>query len=341
MPFEGKIVKLMLGIKKAVGNTANPSTKNEPTGILKFLFDKDNFTGAVNYDRGNSKNGEVEVNYIPRGTKSTVVTTQTNNFVTTNTPSMEKVNVAISATLFQPFSVGLQYIEQIEMNNMQMISALVESELEGLRQKIEEFYATQLAALFGVNRVTGTNAVRVANILKTSDGTMNATGITSFKAEMRRNLMNTYAIIGDGNMNKFVDLVGLNTPIVAGQPSNQIANQIPFRPFTSFELEAALGVNHCAVVEMGAVQPIVVNRYSAKELQGMLGTATMMETIADPKIPGLVYDIKIKLNDGFPENFFVEIGARFGTFVIPANAYKVGDPMLGNNGLLRYQFLTA
>ena len=72
MPNQGRIPKLLIAILDAVGANANPRTKQESTGILDFLFNPNNKTNSLQYDRGNSKYGEVEVKYIPRGTKSTV-----------------------------------------------------------------------------------------------------------------------------------------------------------------------------------------------------------------------------------------------------------------------------
>ncbi len=337
MPNQGRIPKLLIAILDAVGANANPRTKQESTGTLDFLFNPNNKTNSLQYDRGNSKYGDVEVKYIPRGTKTTVVNTQSTTLSTAYKPTFEKANVSATGVFFQQFSLDFAEVEQIVEGRTQMLAGLIESEMEGLRQAVENFFASQVALNFGINRATGTNAARIANILKASDGTINALGLNSFDADMNLNLMKNFGIIGDGNILSLARLAGYKTPItpVAG---NYVSDKM-LDTYYSRELAANLGVNHAAVVEYGAMQPIVVNRYSS--LEGIQGTQTRFATIADPKVPGLVYDLKIHMNTASPEGYFVEFGARFGLFSVPIDAYKVGDPMRGNNGIYRYQFNAA
>ncbi len=333
MPNQGRIPKLLTALFDAVGKNANPTTKQESTGLLDFLFDPKNNRNSLQYDRGGSKYGEVEVKYIPRGTKATVKNVQSSTLNSPNKPTFEKVNVTANGVFFQEFQLDFTEVEQIAEGRSEMLNGLVETQMEGLRQAIEAYYATQVALAFGLNRVTGTNTARVATILN-ADGTINAKGITSFDQDMRTNLMKNYAIIGDGNI---LSLGGLNqykTPITPVQ-GNMVTNQM-LNTYYSEQLTANLGLNQTAVVELGALQPVVVNRYTS--LEGIQGDQTRFARIADPKVNGLIYDMKVHMNTAYPEGYFVEFGARFGLFSIPLDAYKVGDPMRGNNGVFRYEF---
>ncbi|MEM9981844.1 MAG: hypothetical protein AAF734_05060 [Bacteroidota bacterium] len=337
MATEGKLPKLLIAIQEAVGINATPTNKKEPTGLVDFLFSPNNKTGTIRYDRGNNKYGEVEVKYIPRGTRDTVQTAQTSNFSTANKPTFRKANASVSATFFQQFGLMLEDVEQILEGETEMLSILMASEMEGLRQRLEEFYAAQITALFGVNRVTGDNLVREIPLL-TSAGYINPLGITTFRQDMRKNIFGNLAIIGDGNMMRYSDLVGVGTPLVDGAPTNSA--QLNFDPYLSFETETNLGVNQVIVAEYGALQPITLNRYrDNSDMEDIKNV--MMDTVFDDTLPELELDLKIKFLDGFPEQYFVEFGGRFGLFVIPEDAYKSTDLLFQNNGVLRYQFTQA
>lgn len=246
----------------------------------------------------------------------------------------------------------------MELNNFQGIfleiyDTIIE-ECRGLMADINSDLLTQQVAAFGVNAVTGTNAVTSINFPMGPVNPLNQ-GMTKILGDARKNEFDITqaSLVGSGMLDYYMiqhltgakgtDQSGINTNLL------NIAKNYYYDP----EAAAIWGDDQFGIFDMNAVQLLQVDRFvgmKAGERPGALffnAPLPLVDSLGN--VISMNFDWQIEYSScpqtiniaGVPtavgRGWIVTLSKSFSQVNLPNNLYQVGDVLAGNNGTLRYE----
>lgn len=247
------------------------------------------------------------------------------------------------------FTLQYDAWQQICADPQTMFQKYLADDMAAAREALNQRLADRVVAnCVGVNLghiVSGSPSAsaKTVNILN-SDRTNRAQGMADFFYDWTTNLLTGPPIVvSRGNMEYYrlqqqwgcCNDKGINEEMVA-----QYMNQAGMAFYLDHYAETAFGENNALIWAPGALQLVTVNRFKGIYGANIAGTRTF--TIADSNTPGLFWDVLAKEipcadGTGMPA-YSIQLQLNWDTSCIPAEAYKVGDPLRGMTNVLLYNF---
>lgn len=265
-----------------------------------------------------------------------------------------------ASNIVKPAINGPGQIMPLSADNFQgMLKEVYDTIIEEMRGLVADINSDLLAAqavAFGVNAVTGSNAVVPINFPLGLVNPLNQ-GMTKIISDARVNefdLANAF-IVGSGLIDNYMvqhlfgaksaDSSGLNTAML----------QAAKNYFYDIDAASAWGNNQLGIFDTNAVQFLEVNRYVGA-FAGVRGKSIFFnaplpiaDSLGNADISKLNFDWQIWYSDcpqtieidGTPtavgRGWIVTIGKSFHQVNLPSNLYPTGDRLEGNNGTIRYE----
>jgi hypothetical protein len=211
---------------------------------------------------------------------------------------------------------------------------------------------TLMATQFGNNSITGSAAARTINIPQTAGLNLGAGVIQLFRDFQENELCGDPCIVGGGNFAGFTISQLMACCNAAGQDTSRVG--LPAFYFDK-DSQTIWGANQIGVFAKGSVKFIGYNKY-AGNYAGEKG-GSIFFTVALPVnefgcapdcLNDLVFDVQMKYID-CPTSITVNgtaqtvnrgwqviVSKEYHLWVQPTDAYRIGDPLAGTNGTLRY-----
>jgi hypothetical protein len=346
-----------------IAQSATPQFKVDPQGFLNFLQSQKK-PSVLRLNNAAGHQESVQVKYRQRWTKDFVDSSIDCNV--TNVPSYLETSVALASTSAFAINIADETIAKYEDEASKTV-AVGQPSTDFMNEFVEEIYAganailsklnsdllTILSANIGVNRRTGVNTASTINLNKNANTNNLTDGITQILADYKLNgFTGTPQAIGGGlfanymwqQVAKGLDSTGLNSSILAGG----------MKFYYDLDVATVFGANHLIVAEPDAVQIVEYMKYTGfkagiKPGGSTFGTMTLPMQVGT-EVLGVDFDFQLKYNDckkSFTDAYYgnsVEIEPGYqliisksaGLFTLPTNAYRAGDPLVGNRGTLRY-----
>lgn len=346
-----------------IAQTATPQFKMEPLGFLNFLQSQKK-PSVLRLNNAAGHQESVQVKYRQRWTKNFVSSSVDCDVA--NVPSYLETAVNLSSTSAFSIYIPDETIARYEDEASKTV-AVGQPSTDFMNEFVEEIYAganailsklnsdllTVLSANIGVNRRTGLNTAAAININKDGDANSLTDGLTQILADYKLNgFTGTPQVIGGGlfanfmwqQMAKSFDGNGLNTALQAAG--------VKFY----YDLDAAttFAANNIVVIEPDAVQMVEYLKYTGfkagvKPGGSTFGTMTLPMLSGSEVLP-VDFDFQLKYNDctkSITDPYYgtsgdqqpgyqLIISKSAGLFTLPSNAYRAGDPLVGNRGSLLY-----
>jgi len=220
------------------------------------------------------------------------------------------------------------------------------SEMDGLRQGINQELLTIQAANVGINVSTGDNLAKNVTIVVDAAGPAQGSLVASGMAE----ITNDY---GFTNLRQDVPMIVHGSKLNKARIVSQFAccnlygtnvadlmnNGYLFYPDN--QVDTILGADKFLVIAPGAVKLVTYNDHVGT-FGGQKESGSFKTIIPDNIFPDLKYDLTVFYKDcanGGDSNgeYNVLIGVHYDLFITPSNAYSVTDPLSGVNGTFLYK----
>jgi len=346
-----------------IAQSATPQFKMDPQGFLNFLQSQKK-PSILRLNNAAGHQESVQVKYRQRWTKDFVDSSI--NCDVTNVPSYLETSVALSSTSAFSINIPDETIAKYEDDASKTVM-VGQPSTDFMNEFVEEIYAaanailsklnsdllTVLSANIGVNRRTGNNTASTINLNKNAETNNLTDGLTQILADYKLNgFSGTPQVIGAGLFANFMwqqaakglDSTGLNSSI--------LANGMKF--YYDLDVPTAFGTNNIVVAEPDSVQIVEYMKYTgfkagSKPGASTFGTMTLPMLVGTEVLP-VDFDFQLRYNDctkSFTDSYYgnsisvdpgyqLIISKSAGLFTVPSNAYRGGDPLLGNRGTLLY-----
>jgi len=357
----------VLQMIREITKQATPQDKMEPVGLYGAL-EIAMSPGVVQNDSGTGHTKTVTVKHKKRFTPAQVGTVDTCD-VTNTQPYFENT---VSVANYRQIAIHVEDIVIAQMDDY--ASRMVATGTAPVTPMMLEFYDSIMtaasamsqamntdlgalaAAAIGVNRATGVNTAQTINIPVNTTNNRLGNGVNKIKSDFLLNGFNgTPVVVGGGLMYDWI----LNQPAKSADQSglNSRIQAAGFDFWTDYSIGTGAlgGADEVIVYEKDAVQLVTWLR-NRGAFAGTKGTSTF-GIISLPMNAGngqtkmVSYDFQLKYNDCAEEFGYVDgvegvalqrgwniiISKHFGLYVIPTNAYRVGDVLAGNRGSLLYE----
>jgi hypothetical protein len=368
----GYVLPILQHITAMAGT--NPARKLSPLGFLQMILSRmdDSVQWSQQYKDGHETS--LKVKFRRRPLKSEVRDTESACDNVSN-PSYEEFTVPGLLHREVSFYLSSSQIRQYTKDASQFVKLsttdsgpLLERETSVMKEvyelfieygavllaSINEALVTQMATSFGTNVVTGNANSRALSFSLGTVAMQDA--LIQLLTDWRENeFTDDVAIVGHGPFAN-MDLVKKFYSQMANQQGVNMASLASAIPNTWYDKDckAIWGANQVGVFQKGAVHLLTRNRYEGNFAQRLAASSffTMALpvnelTVPQPFVDRLKFDVQIKEIDcptevtvnGNPatvsEGVLVFLKKKFSLFTLP-EMYKVGDPLAGTNGTLRY-----
>ena len=213
------------------------------------------------------------------------------------------------------------------------------------------------AAAFGVNKQSGTNAIRTINFNRNATVKDYSSGLTLLEDDAMQNefMIDEATIVYGGLMNRI--MVDLNRNAISSGLNgiNDAKLAIPNHFFDPYCGSIWGDADAFAVFDADSVQLLEINRYKGA-MAGDRGISwfgtiflPLKDSLGNDQISGTEFDIQIKYIDcpttveigGTPtavnRGWQVTLSKCYHQINVPSNSYTAADPLYGNNGTLLYK----
>lgn len=362
---QGFMPYLLNHIKSIVGLPATPQYKLELTGFTNLLLNQDR-PEVLRLNNVAGHQETVQIRYKQRYLMAHTFTDEAD--VCSNALIEPRKETSVSLSSFRAIPLYLEdetvarYENDASKTIMQGLpaTAFMNEMMEeiyratsALLQGVNNDLLTTLSTKIGKNRVTGNNASKTINLDK--DGTKNllTEGMTEVDSDFMINLMSgKNQMVGSGLLNNYFlqqyaksyNQAGINTAIEAGNRD------------WYYDQQAAtiLGANQFLSIEKNAVQMVEYLQYTGFKAGIKPGGSTFgilpLPIFMGQNVKPVMFDFQLKyydcptvLTDGYygtsitvQKGWNLILSKKSGLFTIPSDAYRAGDAMAGNNGVLRY-----
>lgn len=346
-----------------IAQSATPQFKMEPQGFLNFLQSQKK-PSILRLNNAAGHQESVQVKYRQRWTKDFVDSSI--NCDVTNVPSYLETSVALGST--SAFAINIEDETIAKYEDEASKSVMVgQPATDFMNEFVEEIYAganailsklnsdllTTLVSNIGVNRRTGVNTATTLNINKNASTNPLTTGLTQLLADYKLNgFSGTPQVIGGGLFANFMWEQNAKSADSFGLNSSIQASGLNF--YYDLDVASVFGANKIVVAEPDSVQIVEYMKYTGfkagvKPGGSTFGTMTL-PMLVGTEVMAVDFDFQLKYNDckkTFTDSYYgnsiqVEPGYQLiisksaGLFTIPSNAYRAGDPLVGNRGTLLY-----
>lgn len=353
----------LLQMQKEVSGSATPQYKVEPTGFYESLITAHS-PASIKNDSYNGHKKTVKIKAKQRALKTE--TQDSPSCDTTYTAPIAEQEVSIANYVQR--AIHLEEETVAAMDEYASANAAIpgSTQASGILWELYDSILTQANALIssmneglvtlaianlGDHRATGNaTAVDINIALNTTNNPLN-NGLAKLFGDFRYNNMTGRPIaVGGGLFHNFmlqqnakgIDQSGVNTRIQTSGIDFYYDNDV-----------AGVGgsANHILVYEKDAVQIVqyMVNqgfKAGAKPGRSTFGVMTLFTQTGIP----VKFDYQLMFNDCEQEMAYVDdtpavtvqrgynliLSKHYGLYALPSTAYKVGDPLEGNRGSLRY-----
>jgi len=352
----------------------DPARKIGPLGFLQMVLSRmdDSVQWSQNYKDGHET--QLKVKFRKRPLKSEVRDYDAGCDVASN-PSYEEYTVPGLLHREVSFHLTSAQIRQYTEDASKMItldqtsgaynlakSTQIMNEVyslfieygNALLASINEGLVTQMATSFGVNTTTGDNNAKAVSFSLGTVAMQDA--LVSLMSDWRENeLTDDVAFVGSGPFSnldlikKFYSSMANSQGFNMAQLTGSLANV-----WFDKDARAIWGTNHVGAFAKGSVHLLTRNYYEGSFKQHLANSTffTMSLPTQDQVVPlqfldRLKFDVQIREVDcpteidlnGVPttikEGVVIYLKKDFSLFTLP-ELYKVGDPLVGTNGTLRY-----
>jgi len=347
---------IMIGIGGAF-NPSNTTFMTKPTGALQYLMSPANRDlASITLQTLAGGKRQARVARIPRGTSGEAITGVTCD-TTTSSGYVEQVVDVNQDPCFISWNVTIDVLERYcddllaferegTDENLPLFKAFnqeIMAKMNGLRLCINERLIAMMLVNAGINVATGVNTPTTVTMLDGTNGAKFELGIQEFIEDMQVNeIPGTPGVIGSGILSRFNTSMALGCCNFSGLDWAAMAASAPWQYYFDTEVGTISGdANEFLVLSPGAVQFVYFNRsvIPARQEGSRHGT-TLYGMLADPFVPGLIYDLSIKQNDcaagEYDPSWTIAISLRFDLAYIPTDAFSVDDDLYGWNGIFRY-----
>lgn len=346
-----------------IAGTATPQFKMDPQGFLNFLQSQKK-PSVLRLNNAAGHKESVQVKYRQRWTKDFV--TSGVDCDVANVPSYQETSVDLTSTsafsIYIPDETIARYEDEASKTVM-----VGQPATDFMNEFLEEIYAganailsklnsdllTTLSSQIGVNRRTGVVGPASLNLNKNAETNNLTDGMTLLLSDYKLNgFSGTPQIIGGGLFANFMwqqaakglDSTGLNTAIQAAGA----------KFYYDLDVASIYDPNIIIVAEPDSIQMVEYLKYTGFKAGTKPGGSTF-GTLTLPMLNGtevmpVDFDFQLKYNDCsktitdsyYEQSSAVEPGYQLiisksaGLFTIPDNAYRAGDPLVGNRGTLIY-----
>lgn len=366
-PDYGYCEAVMRGIDRVNGDN-NPSFLSTPVGALQSLFDPVNTSRASYQPEIQRTNSgpvrKVRVVRQQRGTAQDAVAG-----IPCDTPlTMPLTEECIVIT--QSHSIGWtstkeemqQYCDEafaVEQSGGAMMPPIFMRHLEtllanmnGLREIVDTNVIALLSANVGNNIRYDSNATQAYCFLQTVTGDKVEKGLQQVVYDM--NVSQVYGqplFVGLGVFDQFNTSKEAGCCNQSGLDWNAMGSKVNYKYYRDNLMNGVLGnENEFFVLAPGAVQFVYHNDFAMHKLRpDNRHGDSVYGVIADPFVPGLMYDFVVKevncQNGQLDQSWELRLYLHWDLAFIPAEAYKLGDVLRTANGhmngVFKYEALTC
>lgn len=355
---------ILVGIEEIM-NTNAPAGLITPIGAIQALFDPANrqpntVVQTVNAELGHPKT--VRIKRKQRATKDDTTTTKDcepgtekpyfEDVFTVNQYRQHVIHVT-EATVRRLCDAYSKYVtvpvksrdtDGTAIANKQIMREIVDElmmDFDALRLAINDDILASMALNFGT--FVGGDASKTYTVRRGADaaaggiGSPVLDGFTKMKQDLARTTFGgTPIIFGEGIFDLANEALKYGCCNSGGTNFGEMAGNPGFKYYKDFAAGAAFGdANAAGIFLPGAMQFASYNEYVADFARpiGVMSRGTM----PDPKIPGLVYDMRFLPNEcGEYYDLFIEL--YFDLYTAPTNLFKTGDRLDGVNGFFKAIF---
>jgi hypothetical protein len=358
---------LLRHMRDIVGQGALPQTKIERLGFLNFLQSQQK-PQVLRLNKSNGHRESVQVKYLQRYTEEFASKTEANVCNNTLFDPYHETSATLSSFNFIPMHLEDELIAQYEddasayvnagkpatqlMNEMiERIMVMANAILAGMRT---DLLTSLVTSGIGTNRVTGNNAAKTVNFPLNTTNLPLGSGINEILSDAWINLMNgTPQIIGSGLFNKYALM-----QYAKGEDQSGLNTALTTRGYDFFYEQGCanlLGADQILVVQPNAVQLVEYLQFTGFKAgvrpgKSIFGTIQLPMQMGENIIP-IDFDYQLRYEDcpttlvdnyygtttTIQKGFTLILSKKCGLFQIPSDAYRGTDPMVNNNGVLRYQ----
>lgn len=338
-----------------------PQYKLEPAGYLNLLKSQK----SAEIVKLNTNSGHRKTVQVKRKQRYTVddVETSKSCSVTTRQPFLEET-VTLSSTRALAIYLEDETVAKYEEDASKTVSIggapsapmndLLDSIMtaaSAILQGVNIDLMTLQAAQFGNHRATGSNAAVAVNFPRNTNINPLNSGFTKILSDYKKNGgMGRPQIFGSGLMFDFMVQQASKSADQSGMDTKIMAGGVDF--FHDMNAETILGANQFGVIQPNAVQLVEYLEYTGfkagpKPGASWFGTMVLPMQNGAEIIP-VEFDVQVRYSDcptvynvngvdvTLEKGYNFIISKQCGLWTIPTGAYKVGDPLFGNRGSLRY-----
>jgi hypothetical protein len=351
-----------------IAQTATPQFKMEPLGFLNFLQSQKK-PSVLRLNNAAGHQESVQVKYRQRWTKNFVSSSVDCDVA--NVPSYLETSVALTSTnafsIYIPDETIAKYEDEASKTVMvgqpatDFMNEFVEEIYAGanaILSKVNSDLLTQLSGNIGVNRRTGLATAATINLNKNAETNNLTDGLTQILADYKLNgFSGVPQVIGGGLFANFMwqqaakglDSTGLNSAIQAAG--------VKF--YYDLDVASSFAANNVIIAEPDSIQMVEYLKYTGfkagvKPGGSTFGTMTLPMLNGTEVLP-VDFDFQLKYNDcskSITDPYYntsadqqpgyqLIISKSAGLFTIPSNAYRAGDPLVGNRGSLLYNITNS
>jgi len=326
--------QIQASLMRAIGRNAGEVTRSK-TGFLDWLESSTNTAGvqklAVNTENGSLR--ETVLNYIQPLSGADTLPDKPDLCAATNKPEPLTQSIKIEMQVWTPGQViSLGDFKRICNEDVRFDSyriRLISSLMNALDEEIDKAILAKMVINMG-NFYNSTNTAQSVTLVK-NEGPNYAglSKVLQFYDDIRGQGMP--ALIGSGILREFTHMTQAGCCNDLGIDISKANGQFMF--FSDKFVDAIFGTNEFIALSPNAVHFLQWNEYQGDfEWKGDTG---FMGKLIDP-IKDRTYSMKMVFNV-CDENVKLMLGTYFDLYVPPSDMYKVGDPMEGVNGTLRFQ----
>lgn len=359
-PLEGYCDAVSRGLAN-VNGLNNTTFKATPVGTLQLLFDPINRAQAeyISDIMDGDSVRRIRVRRIPRATEADAVDENTCDVTSTAKYIEQCVTVSKQASIsFETTKEEMQRYcaSELQLQNDPNASLpmftdhlnKILSQMNGIRERINNVVVTEILANTGINVATGNNAPFPLPMLQASNGSKIELGLQLLDHHMSENeVYGQYLISGHGIFDRFNTSMQFGCCNQYGLNWDAMSSSSPYRYYKDLKMRDITGdPNIFFVFAPGAVQFVYYNDTILSRMDGARHGNTLYGTIIDPLVPGLRYDVAIEEtncegNRRAPR-WTITLYLNYDIVFIPDNAFKAGQdrlhPAAGmSNGV--FQFL--
>lgn len=336
-------------------NPNAPESKMARLGTLAALTSASNYNPQIQDGFSNNRSGtykQVIIDYLPRA-----YGTGTNTILCSGTETQLRHQKVVTLSLISSVRGRFEgdYLQRFcagaggSLNDPAMLGGFIGREMslkmKDLRLHIDQSLITLLAANFGINKVTGVNTARTIDLLA-ANGSINVEGDNLLNYDFVENQIEGRPIIITNsqifhNYNRLLGIACCN------QDGYNLSGTGSYDGYWDDNINTLVGANQGIVLSPGAVQMLRFNEYVGG-FAGMMDGGwygTMVDTTisgATPELPQFDYDVYFKWDDctvgQTVPGLFYRMHLRYDLVFLANDVYGAGDPLLGQNGVFRYQF---